>query len=241
MTVPLSLIEQLREFDTPTVAESMAALGCSERHKNYMGDPLRLLTDVAEPMVGLAITMEADTSSPDREANVDGVYDAVEKMEQSMLPTVVVMKAVGARPRHECMLGDGMGKTFKSAGGVGVVTDGGARDLDGLTRLGMPIFGTGAVCDHATLVYALATEPITISDVTLNHGDLIHADNNGVLRVPPIYHHAIVEACCLTREFETRVHLVWCRSDVKGREKRRYAGEHADVRTDKCRQLMQRQ
>lgn len=204
----LSLIEQLREFDTPTVAESLLALGCEDNHAHHMGREVRLVTQVPEPMVGVALTMEVDTSTPNRTWETAGIREAAERAHGGSLPRIVVMKTIGSRPQHECVTGDGMGKTFMAAGIGGVVTDGGVRDVPAMTRLGLPVFAAGLACDHACLVYHLATAPIAVSGVTIAEGDLIHGDVNGVLRVPARYHHAIVEACCLTRDFETRAHIV---------------------------------
>lgn len=239
MAVELALIEQLREFDTPTVAESLLALGCKDNHRFYMGGDVKLLTSVPEPMVGVAVTVDADTSTPQRESYKQGLFDAIDQMAACNLPAVVVMKVIGSRPEHECVAGDGMGKLFQVAGCAGIVSDGGARDLDGLSRIGFAMFGSGAVCDHATLHYTLADAPVTVSGVTIDHGDLLHGDNNGVYLVPQPYHHAIVEACCLTRDFETRAHIAQRRSDLALKERLNQSNKLAVDRADKCRKLMQ--
>ena len=238
MTVDLALIEQLHEFDTPSVAESLLPLGCSDNYKYYMGNDLQLMTDVRAPMVGVALNLEVDTSSHGVEIQREGLTQANKLMRASAIPTVIVMKCVGARLQHECGVGDGMGKSFKMSGCVGLVTDGGARDLDGLSQLGLSVFAAGAVSDHATLHYRQVDKPVTISDVAIHPGDLIHGDKNGVHVIPAIYHHAIVEACCLTRDFETRAHILLRRSDLSHQEASSRVTELAQIRSDKCKQLM---
>ena len=164
--------------------------------------------------------MEVDASSPNRAPKLDDLLEVTKIMRRSEVPSVVVMKTIGSRPQHECVLGDGMGKMFQAAHGAGVVSDGGARDLEALTRLGLPVFGRGAVCGHASLAYKLAAEPAVISDMAIDHGDLLHGDQNGVHLIPAPYHHAIIEACCLTRDFETHAPLVNRRCNVTAYEKR---------------------
>ena len=238
MAVDLAIIEQLREFETPTVAESLLALGCADNHRYFMGSEIKLMTAVHHPMVGVAISLVVDTSTPELEKNVEGIMQAGEKMSASKLPTIVVMHSVGARLSHECVTGDGMCKSFQSQGAVGLVANGGIRDIDAINQLGFPAYASGAVSDHATLNYKLATEPITVSGVVIDHGDLLHGDCNGVHLIPVKYHHAIVEACCLTRDFETRAHILNRRTDLNAREQLKKVGQLAAERQEKCMALM---
>ncbi len=237
-TVNLALIEQLQEFETPLVAESLAALGCTETERYYIGMDIRLLTSVTQPMVGVAMTLEADTSSPQTKPDAGPLYEAYEQMERMAVPVVMVVKTVGSRPGHECVLGDGIAKTALTVGCCGVVTDGGARDLDGISSLGFSVFGKGAVVDHATLVYRKAAESVQISGIEVHDGDLIHADHNGVHLVPAAYHDAIIEACFLSRDFETRAHAFFRRTDKSTEEKRRHVEELNEHRKAACNKLM---
>ncbi len=238
MAVDLAIIEQLREFETPTVAESLLALGCADNHRYFMGSEIKLMTAVHHPMVGVAISLVVDTSTPELEKNVEGIMQAGEKMRASKFPTIVVMHSVGARMSHECVTGDGMCKSFQSQGAVGLVANGGIRDIDAINQLGFPAYASGAVSDHATLNYKLATEPITVSGVVIDHGDLLHGDCNGVHLIPVKYHHAIVETCCLTRDFETRAHILNRRTDLNAREQLKKVGQLAAERQEKCMALM---
>lgn len=238
MGVDLVLIEQLREFETPTIAESLLALGCGDNYKYFMGSEIKLMTDVHHPMVGITISLIVDTSTPDLEVNVEGLMQAGDKMRDSGLPTIVVMHSVGARMSHECVAGDGMCKSFQTNGGVGLVADGGIRDIEAISKLGFPAYASGAVCDHATLNYKLATEPIIVSGVSIEQGDLLHGDCNGVHLIPVKYHHAIVEACCITRDFETRAHIINRRTDINARKQLEQVHQLAAVRREKCMALM---
>ncbi len=238
MAVNLALIEQLREFETPTIAESLLALGCDDNYKYFTGSEIKLMTRVLHPMVGVAITLIVDTSTPGLELGREGIIAAGEKMLETDLPTVVVMKSVGSRMSHECVTGDGMCKSFQSNGCVGLVADGAVRDLDAINKLAFPVYASGAVSDHATLNYKLVSEPITISGVSINTNDLLHGDNNGVHLIPEKYHHAIVEACCLTRDFETRAHILNRRTDINARDQLAQVDELANVRKEKCMALM---
>ena len=73
MAVDLAIIEQLREFETPTVAESLLALGCADNHRYFMGSEIKLMTAVHHPMVGVPISLVVDTSTPELEKNVEGI------------------------------------------------------------------------------------------------------------------------------------------------------------------------
>src|SRR5262245_30282514 len=71
-------------------------------------------------------------------------------------------------------------------GGVGVVTDGGIRDVAGVRRLGAPAFAA-AISPRDSFGRALVTgwgEPVTCSGVAVAPGDLVRGDEDGVVVVP---------------------------------------------------------
>ena len=71
-------------------------------------------------------------------------------------------------------------------GGVGVVTDGGIRDVAGIRRLGVPSFAA-AITPRDSFGRALVTgwgEPVTCAGVAVSSGDLVRGDEDGVVVVP---------------------------------------------------------
>jgi regulator of RNase E activity RraA len=71
-------------------------------------------------------------------------------------------------------------------GGVGIVTDGGVRDVAGIRRLDVPTFAA-AVTPRDSFGRALVTgwgEPVTCAGVAVATGDLVRGDEDGVVVVP---------------------------------------------------------
>lgn len=238
MSVSLALIEQLREFETALLTEAMAAMGMTQTEALHTGSDVRRLTSPAEPMVGVALTLEVDTSTPGKAPDTTGVWESYAWIQQLALPVVVVMKCTGAALNRECVAGDGMAKIFKTYGACGIVTDGGVRDLERIDRVGLAVFGSGVTPNHATLVYRISPAPVTISGVTFTTGDLVHGDGDGVIVVPAQSHAGMVEACTLARDFETRAHLVFRRTDLSLEEKKARVGELYRAHQERCRGLL---
>ncbi len=238
MTPTLALIEQLQEFETALVAEAMTAMGVKNTEQYYTGSDVRQLTPGAELMVGVAITLVADTCTTKKKADTDGMWEFYEMARKSALPVVAVMKSIGSDPRRECMLGDGMAKIFKTSGCCGLVSDGGARDLERINKVGFTVFGSGTVSNHSALIYQLAKEPITVSGVTFTNGALLCGDHDGILVIPPECHAGLVEACILSRDIETRCHCFLRRTDKSPEEKRKYLAKAYEVHLKKCAALL---
>jgi len=82
--------------------------------------------------------------------------------------------------------GDNQGAMAKRQGLAGIVVYGGARDLAGYRAIGMPLYCTGSATRDkpAELQLTAYNVPIEIGGVTVKPGDIIVADEDGVVVVP---------------------------------------------------------
>jgi regulator of RNase E activity RraA len=94
------------------------------------------------------------------------------------------MQDVGPQPRKSAHFGEVMGTLARRLGAVGVVTNGGVRDLDEVRRLGLHYFAAGAVPSHGQPRLVSVNQPVHIDGVSFQPGDLVHGDINGVTLIP---------------------------------------------------------
>ena len=78
-----------------------------------------------------------------------------------------------------------MATTMKRVGAVGLVTDGGLRDIREITALGgFHYFGRGLVVAHGRPCIYDVGATVTIDGMQVRPGDLLHGDENGITVIP---------------------------------------------------------
>lgn len=220
-----SVLQQLRDFDTALLANTIGYLDPTPAHEWYMGGSIRSVTPTLGPTVGVAVTCEMDSSTPNNQGNFDGYWKQLEQMSHMDLPTVWVVKAVGKRPDHECIIGDGMAKTLYSVGCVGLVTDGGVRDVAGLLNVPFPAYCRGMVIHHTALEIKRTDCPVEVGGITVRPGDVVHANAEGVIKIPHSCLDKLVDAAIRMRAFEHEAHAALRRTDLSVAEKKRRVTE----------------
>ncbi|MBM3804762.1 MAG: RraA family protein [Acidimicrobiia bacterium] len=216
----VGILEALRDFDTALLANTIGYIDATPPHEYYMGGSIRSVTPSLGPTVGVAVTCELDSSTPDGEASLDGYWRQLESIAQMRAPVVWVVKTVGARPDHECVMGDGMGKSLYAQGCIGVVTDGGLRDLNGLLSIPFAAYCRGTVIHHGALRFRRIDEPVEIGGITIRPGDVIHANQEGVIRVPHSCLEALPAKAAQMRAFEHDAHCVLRQTGIGLADKR---------------------
>ncbi len=83
-------------------------------------------------------------------------------------------------------MGGLMGTAMFARGFAGAVIDGGVRDLPQLKKIGFPVYSTGPVPSTAVSHYRFAGQnvPIEAGGIVVNAGDIVVADQDGIVVVP---------------------------------------------------------
>jgi regulator of RNase E activity RraA len=215
-------IEELRDFDTALLANTIGYIDATPAHEWYMSGDIASVTPALGPTVGVAVTCEMDSSSPDADGDGDasGYWTQLEEIAALNEPSVWVVKTVGSRPRHECVLGDGMAKTLYAAGCVGVVTDGGLRDVPGLLTTGFAAYCRGTTIHHCKLRVRSLGKSVEVGGITVHAGDVIHAGAEGVIKIPRSCLSILPARAAKMRAFEHDAHRMLRRTDLPPARKR---------------------
>ncbi|HEY8549848.1 MAG TPA: hypothetical protein VIL35_07845 [Vicinamibacterales bacterium] len=161
------------------------------------------LTQPSVKLVGRAVTMRYLPVRPDlmeavqtlaKEGSWDYQYN-VRAGEDLQAGDVVVVE-LGGHVNRATFLGDVTGIGMKTAGAVGVVVDGGIRDLNEfLAMKDFPIYYRGAhasaMADHVGVEWNV---PVRIGGITVLPGDIIVGDEEGILAFPPQFADEVIAA-----------------------------------------------
>ena len=145
-------------------------------------------------LVGRAVTMRYLPVRPDlmdavqtlaKEGNWDYQYNV--RAGEDLKAGDVVVVELGGMVDRATFLGDVTGLGMRAAGALGVIVDGGIRDLSEFIPMkDFPIFYRGAHASAmADQVGVAWNGPIRLGGITVLPGDIIVADAEGVQVVPP--------------------------------------------------------
>ncbi|WP_405508819.1 RraA family protein [Streptomyces purpurascens] len=124
----------------------------------------------------------------------------IEALEHIRPGDVLVINAFGYDGR--AIIGDNLAQRFAVHGAAGAVVDGYVRDAAIIERLGVPVFARG-LTPAGPFKNGPGTigEAVAIGGVVVNPGDIVAADGDGVIVIPP---HRAEEALRAVEEIVAR-------------------------------------
>lgn len=174
------IINALKRFDTPTVCNAVELLELRDRTDGFMGMNIRCWFPEMDPMVGYAVTATVRSTVPGPPASRHGFLPLFDFIRNSPKPSVLVFKDVGPNGIRSCHFGDMMATICSRLGAIGLVTDGGIRDITTVRELGFHYFSPGATPAHGNYEIVDSGIDVDVGGVVVKPGNLIHADENGV-------------------------------------------------------------
>jgi regulator of RNase E activity RraA len=211
-------LDLLRRYDTPTVCNVVELFDLYPRTAGYMDRRIQACYPKLPPMVGFASTATFRSASAAWSGGAySGLVEQVESFAQLPGPAVVVFQDID-NPPVAATFGEVMCSTYKAFGAVGLITSGAGRDLDQVEAMQFPCFTDGTICAHGYCHFPQLGVPVHVGGVTVNPGDLLHGDRNGVTTIPLAVASLVAHACAEYMAAESVVldYLKAGRVDPKG-------------------------
>ena len=198
-------IEELRQISTPTISNAIETFDVRPRNEGFMNPEIKCILPELGAMVGYAATGTFMASRPgdkDEESMDQQLWKHVLSIPT---PRVVVVQDIDNPPCVGSLWGEVNGTIFKALGCAGTITNGGVRDLDEVRAMGFHFFASCVIPSHAYVHVVETGKPVTIGGLTVRPGDLIHADQHGVITIP---HEIAAEVAARGREVEDKERVI---------------------------------
>lgn len=195
-------LDALRKITTPTVANAIETFDVRDRSAGFMDASIRCMFPELGTMAGYAVT--AKVRARERSDKALPPWAMWEEMAKTPTPRVVVIEDLDPDPIGS-FWGEVNGSIYKGLGGVGVVTNGGVRDLPEVRATGFQFFASCVLVSHAYVHLVEVGTPVSIGGLTVEPGDLLHGDEHGVTNIPIEIAREIPRAAERVETYERRI------------------------------------
>jgi 4-hydroxy-4-methyl-2-oxoglutarate aldolase len=200
-----SWIEYLKTVDAPTLSNAIELLKVRPHREGFTPLQVRAIFPELGRMCGYAVTAHVETVTEGEPTGVERFVELYRAVEQSPKPAIIAFQEIGGHGDYAAHCGEVMATIFKRLGAIGLVTDCGVRDIPEVRALNFHYFARGSVVSHANFRIIRVGVPVQIYGAVIRAGDLLHADENGVLLVPPGVEDRLPQAVDTIRTRERRL------------------------------------
>ena len=182
-TSALSALQQLNGAD---VANAIETFEIRLRNEGFADGTIRCLQPQLPAAVGYAVTARIRCSSPPPVGHQ--YFDRTDwwnEIASVPAPRFVVVQDVDEHRGLGAFLGEVHANVLRALGCVAYATDGAVRDVGPIGELGFQVFASCVSVSHAFAHVVEFGTPVNIGGLTVNRGDLLFGDAEGLQSIPP--------------------------------------------------------
>jgi len=193
-----ALLEGFRHVEVASVSDALEQI---TGRKMYMSHRMRPIFPTK--FAGFAVTVLLKKESNHDPNALAGMLSAIDQGAANSVYVMVVEDGADIAG-----MGGLMGTAMSSRDFSGAVIDGGVRDVAYLQKIGFPLYALGIVPSTSITHYrfAGANIPVVCDGVSVNAGDIVAADGDGVVVVPRA---SAAQALKLAQELDFKEHSMY--------------------------------
>jgi regulator of RNase E activity RraA len=215
MAAQQELLEELRQYDTPSVTNVVATypeqdicLGLYNPWSEnwYTDQSIRCMYPELGPLVGYAVTCVYGL--PDPGFGRLTFMDVVDALDASPKPTILVFeqKFPPEIAGKVGLAGGNMTAAMQAVGCVGAISNGPSRDIDEIRPMKFQYLLSGITAGHGAMAVHAVNVPVSVAGMDVSPGELVHMDENGAVKFPAAHLEAVAANLGRLREQEeTRI------------------------------------
>ncbi len=178
-------LKAIESYSSPTVANALETFAIIPFNEGFMTPEIRAWLPNKGVRVGYAVTARVACDQPPSAARPAVVpRDYWQYLSDHPYPKIAVHQDIDARPVG-AMWGEVNVNVHIALGCVAAITSGGVRDLPEAAGYDFQFFASCVLVSHAYGHFVDYGGPVRVGGLTVRPGDLIHADEHGILVIPP--------------------------------------------------------
>jgi regulator of RNase E activity RraA len=199
------VIDALRKISSPSVANAIEKFNVRPRSHGFMSSEIRTLFPDLGPLVGYAVTAVIRAEPQPLEGHRSSTFGWWDYVLSIPAPRVVVVHDLDDPRGQGAQWGEVQANIHRALGVAGVITDGSVRDLDEVRALGFQFAAAHVSVSHAYVHMVDFGLPVKVGGLWVKPGDLVHADQHGVINIPAEIAGQIPEAVAKVEADERRI------------------------------------
>lgn len=203
--------QQLAKYSTATIADALEGFKVRLRNEGFARG-LGTMTPTRGPVLGHALTGRVKLASMTITGSAEHRYlDMIDMIGNAPAPKIVVIEDVDEQVGMGACAGVRAVAMFQALGCAGFITNGSVRNVEEIASLKFPVFATGLSPSHAYGRLVESGQPVKICGLTIHPGDMLMADGEGLIVIPPEVMPDLINAA--ERVYKHRTELVrYCQS-----------------------------
>ena len=181
------VLKELRALDTPTICNALEVVAPERRATGFTTEPLVCAVPELPPIVGYARTVTIRAKQPSDRSRSDAGQTQMayyEYVGSGPRPGICVIQDLDdGHAGFGAFWGEVHTHVHRGLGCAGVVTNGSSRDLGELAE-GFQLLAGRIGPSHAHVHVVDFGGQVTVANMSVSSGDLIHADRHGAVVIP---------------------------------------------------------